>query len=212
MTFPAFIGALTSKSFGVISAFQFNTLLWLSWRESPTIWAYGPFVITTNSLEFAVAVGFRIFILGISAMVFVNTTDSREMALSLIQNFHLPYKIGYMLFLVMRYLPLFEIDLRTIQDAHKVRGIGEKTGLRGRFENYRRYTIPLLVMELTRARITATAMETRAFGAYSERTYVSEVKATKQDKIFLLVWVVYIVTLLVLSFTYFEMFGVGKYA
>lgn len=197
--------------FGLISIAQFNTLLWLSWRGSPMIWGYGPFIITLNSLEYAVAVGFRLLILGFSAMVFVNTTNSRDMALSLIQNFRLPYRIGYMLFLVMRYIPLFEIDLRTIQDAHRVRGIGEKTGLIGRFRDFRRYTIPLLVMELTRARVTATAMETRAFGAYPTRTYVTELRTSRRDKIFVAVWLLFCAVLLVLGFTYFTVFQIGKY-
>jgi len=197
--------------FGLISAFQFNALLWLSFRESPIIWQNGIFVITADSFEFAVAVGLRLFILAVSAMVFVNTTDPREMALGLIQNFRLPYRIGYMLFLVMRYLPLFEIDMRAIQDAHKVRGIGEKTGIRGRLDNFRRYTVPLLVLELNRARITATAMETRAFGAYPKRTYITEMHFSKRDKIFLAVWLAFAITLVVLTFTYFKVYSPGKY-
>jgi energy-coupling factor transport system permease protein len=53
-----------------------------------------------------------------------------------------------------------------------VRGVVHQGGIVGRFGEMKRYAMPLLVGSLRKASMMVMSMESRAFGAYPQRTFV----------------------------------------
>ncbi len=136
-----------------------------------------------ETIDYALAVSIRIYTIFLVSFIFIRTTHPRDLAVSFVQVLKLPYRIPYSFFIALRIMPLIEDEAKTISAAHKVRGVGERQGIQGRFENAKRFTVPLLIRSLRSASITVQSMESRGFGAYPKRTYVDEIKMTWAGKI-----------------------------
>jgi len=136
-----------------------------------------------ETIDYSLAVSLRIYTIFLVSFIFIRTTHPRDLAVSFVQVLKLPYRVPYSFFIALRIMPLIEDEAKTISAAHKVRGVGEKQGIKGRFENAKRFTVPLLIRSLRSASITVQSMESRGFGAYPTRTYVDEIKMTQTGKI-----------------------------
>ena len=75
--------------------------------------------------------------------------------------------------------------MTTIRAAHKVRGVGERTGLRDRYQQLKRYAVPLLASAIRKSERVALAMDSKAFGAASARTYYRALHVRRGDWLFL---------------------------
>ena len=138
----------------------------------PTVLArFGPWQITAEGLWAGLGLGLRVGCFLAASLFFITTTDPTEFALSLIQQARLPYRFGYGVLVSYRFLPLLRAEFETIRAAHRVRGVGERTGLRGRLEQMRRYAIPLLAGAIRHSERTSMAMDSKAFGGGPGRTY-----------------------------------------
>jgi energy-coupling factor transport system permease protein len=94
-----------------------------------------------------------------------------------------------------------------IINAHQIRGVGE-TGksIASKFKLYRSLLVPLLVSGIRRAQASAIAMDSRAFGAYEQRTALEDMKLSRAEIAFVLAHVV----ALVAAFYYFIILGHGS--
>lgn len=124
--------------------------------------------ITEQGLDWALRFAFRIMLIAYASMVYVWTTDPRKLVLGLI-HLGVPYRIGYGLFVALRFMPLLENEAEVIRQALTVRSVAEVSGRR---EALRRYVMPLLVAGIRRSENVAITMDSRAFGAFPTRTYV----------------------------------------
>ena len=140
--------------------------------------------VTSEGMYFGSAVALRILNTLTWALMFVFTTHPKLLVISLIRHLRLSYRIGFAIFAGYRFMPLLNSELDSIRIAHAVRGYGERTTLRGRLKEVMRYTIPLFASAIRKARRTAIAMDSKAFGAFPSRTYLSDVKLTKTDIVF----------------------------
>jgi energy-coupling factor transport system permease protein len=128
--------------------------------------------IYAESADYALASALRIYTIVLASLVFVRTSDPRELAIGLVTQIHVPYRIAYAFFIALRIVPTIEEEIRMIRAAHAVRGVARKRGLVGRIGETKRYAMPLLVGSLRRASMMVMSMESRAFGAYPQRTFV----------------------------------------
>jgi energy-coupling factor transport system permease protein len=128
--------------------------------------------IYVESADYALASALRIYAIILSSMIFVRTTDPRDLAIALVTQLHLPYRIAYAFFIALRIVPTIEEEFKIIRAAQAVRGVARKRGLTGRIGETKRYAMPLLVSSLRRASMMVMSMEGRAFGAYPRRTFV----------------------------------------
>lgn len=156
----------------------------------------GPVKLTWEALDTGITTALRIYIVILASLIFVNTTAPRDFALVLYQKLRINYVIAYMLFLGLRYLPLVEATLQNIREAQMVRGVGERPGIRGLFENFKRYSIPLLATTLQRGRITAWAMDSKCFRAYPQRTSTDIVEIPARGIVFASFWGTVLVSIL----------------
>lgn len=149
------------------------------------LWAWGPLRVTASSLSTGVTLGMRVVAIVLFSYLFAATTDPRDLALSMVQQAHLPYRLAYGLFAGFRFLPLLQSELEIIRQAHRMRGVGRRRGWRGRWEEAQRLLVPLFAVVIRRAMHIGIAMESRGFGAYDRRTYLHETRVTKKDMVFL---------------------------
>ncbi len=132
----------------------------------------GSHPIYAESFDYALASALRIYTIILSSLVFVRTTDPRELAIALVTQMRVPYRIAYAFFIALRIIPTIEDEIKTIRAAQAVRGVARQGGLAGRIREMKRYSMPLLVGSLRKASMMVMSMEARAFGAYPQRTFV----------------------------------------
>jgi energy-coupling factor transport system permease protein len=128
--------------------------------------------VYAESADYALASALRIYTVLLASLVFVRCTDPRELAIAVVVQLHVPYRIGYAFFIALRIVPTLEEEIKIIRAAQAVRGVARGRGLAGRIRDARRYAMPLLVGSLRRASMMVMSMEARAFGAYPDRTFV----------------------------------------
>lgn len=164
------------------------------------LFSIGSIPIYQESVDFATAITFRIITVFLSSMVFVVTTDPRDLVLSLTKHLKIPYRIAYSLSIALRFIPTLESEAKVIETAQVIRGVGRQKGLKHKVANFKRFTMPLLMNAIRRVHTTAITMEARGYGAYAERTYTRELIVSKQSLVFSLASTVVTVALVATKF------------
>lgn len=168
-------------------------------RTSGTEWfSLGWVTISVEGARNGLSFFIRSLVFGVWSMLFVATTQPTELVLSLIHQLRVPPRFAYSALAAYRYLPSLQQELHYIRAAHRLRGLGEVGGLRGRIQQVRRYTIPLLAGAMRRATRVAAAMEARGFGG-SNRTYLRQPSISHWDIGVVSALLLAIMTLLIMS-------------
>jgi len=150
-------------------------------RPLTVLWEGGPFRITEEGIWIGVSLTLRMLAFITFSMIFVTTTDPTDFILSLIQQARFSFRLGYGVLVAYRFMPLWRTELEIIRAAHRIRGAGERMTLRGRWEQVRRYAVPLLAGAIRKAERVAVAMDSKAFGALPQRTYYRQLRVTPAD-------------------------------
>jgi energy-coupling factor transport system permease protein len=159
--------------------------------ELHILWRWGGLHVSAEGLRMGLTLTLRMVAIVLYSILFITTTDPTDFILALIQNAHFPYRLGYGILVAYRFMPLWRGELDTIRAAHRIRGVGERASLRGRWEQVRRYAVPLLAGAIRKAERVATAMDSKAFGALPQRTYYRLQRVVAAD------WALLAATLLV---------------
>jgi len=150
--------------------------------------------ITYEGLFEGTGVALRILILTSLSILFILTTEPKKLVQSLMQVAKLPYRIGYTFYAALRFVPLVYEEYKNITNAHLVRGVGfSKIGFISRLSLLKSSIIPLLITGIRRAQEVSIAMDSRAFGAYKERTIVDEIKVRSLDKVFIIITLFFLI-------------------
>lgn len=142
--------------------------------------------VTEESLRTGLTLGLRVLTIVLFSYLFAATTDPRDLALSMIQQARLPYRLAFGLFAGFRFLPLLSTEFENIRAAHRIRGVGERPqAWLGIYRELKRFAIPLFASVIRKATHIGIAMESKGFGAYEDRTYLSQTRVTWWDMAFL---------------------------
>jgi energy-coupling factor transport system permease protein len=165
------------------------SFLWISVlfpaERGTTIWFHlGPIPVAGENVFIGMSLGLRSLVFGIWSLIFTLTTEPGKLMLALVQHCKLPPRFGYGMMAAYRFIPLFRQELEQIRIAHRIRGLGEARGLKGRWEQWKRYAIPLLAMAIRKAERTAIAMESKGFNDSRDRTYYEHISWTFRDVTF----------------------------
>lgn len=133
----------------------------------------GPLEITKEALTFAAAVSIRLFTLVALSLVFVITTDPRDVVLTLAQKCKVPYRIAFGVAIALRFLPLLEEEAKILRDAMKRRGAIVRS----------RFIFMIFGSAVQRVHHIALGMEMKGFGAYRDRTYVKTIHISWSGKV-----------------------------
>jgi len=145
------------------------------------LWRIGSARVTAEGLRMGLTLTLRMLAISMCSVVLVTTTDPTDLVLSLIQQARFPYRLGYGVLVAYRFVPLWQSELETIRAAHRIRGVGENKSLRGRWEQLRRYALPLLASAIRKAERVSVAMDSKAFGALPQRTYYRRLQVGLAD-------------------------------
>jgi energy-coupling factor transport system permease protein len=94
--------------------------------------------IYVESADYALASALRIYTIVLSSIVFVRTTDPRDLAISLVTQMRVPYRVAYAFFIALRIVPMIEDEIQVIRAAQAVRGVARKRGIAGRIGETKR--------------------------------------------------------------------------
>jgi energy-coupling factor transport system permease protein len=139
-------------------------------KHGVSVLILGPLRVTSGGVDYGLQKWLMAGTFGLASFIYIWTTSPRETVVGLVR-LGVPYRLAWGLFLMLRYVPLFENEVRIIREAQQIRGIRRGAGLRGYLDMYRRYTIPLLVSMVRKGTQLAISMDGRAFGAYPTRTF-----------------------------------------
>jgi energy-coupling factor transport system permease protein len=168
----------------------------------------GPLRITQEGVMEGFSEFFRVLVICSLSIIFTLTTDPKKMVDSIIQVARVPYRIGYVAYATLRFIPLYENEAQVIINAHQIRGVGEAgKSIKSQFKLYRSLLVPLLVSGIRRAQASAIAMDSRAFGAYDKRTVLDEIRISKSEVFFVLAHV----AVGAVAFFYFIILGRGTH-
>lgn len=140
----------------------------------------GERVIYATSLNSAIKLMTRILAYGGIGMVFAFTTNSKNLILSLMQQFHLPSKFAYGILAAYHFFPVIKSEYKIVAAALQVRGI--KAGL---FSKKRLF--PMIVHAIERSESLAMAMESRGFDDKRPRAVAFKISFNMLDIVFLCV-------------------------
>jgi energy-coupling factor transport system permease protein len=146
----------------------------------------GALRLTAAALRFSSTVALRMLSLISFALLFVSTTDPTRLVLSLIQQAHLDYRLGYSTLAAYRLAPFFGSEYSIITAAHYLRGAARSRGPLATVRNVRRYALPLLASAVRKAERVALAMDSRAFRSAAQRTYYRSIGLSWRDGVLLL--------------------------
>ena len=142
----------------------------------------GPFLpVTDFGIEKGFEISLRFLLVVFSSMLFVSVTDPTLLAHSLTR-LGVPYRYSFALVIALRFLPLFDMENKTVRMAQRSRGIS--ISVRGMSKILRtiRYTFfPLLVSALSRVDALSLSMDGRGFGYSRTRTYLRKSSWTALD-------------------------------
>ena len=113
--------------------------------------------------------------------MFFTTTHPDDLAQALVR-MGIRFDIAYTLVLSMRFVPTVVKDIQLVYDAQRSRGLELEKG--PFFERLRRMVpvlVPAFVITFLRVDKVAEAMESRAFGAASKRTFMYELRIGAYD-------------------------------
>lgn len=165
--------------------------------------------VTTESFKVAMSLALRSLCFVVLSFMFVLTTDSTKFMLSLMQQLKLPPQLTYGILAAYRFLPTFRHELDILRQAHRIRGVGQAKGIKGRLQQLRRYMIPLLANAIRKAERVAIAMESKGFTGETERTHYHELTVTKADWVLLIGFIVVFFMIVFASYQlgYLNVFG-----
>jgi energy-coupling factor transport system permease protein len=130
--------------------------------------------ITAASLAQALAIALRLGALAFTIFLWLFTTDQSTLVRSLVA-LGLPYTWGLTLAIALRYLPTMANSLRMVSDAQQARALDLTRGnLLKRGRAYIPIIVAMIITALRTAENLSRALESRAFGAPRQRTFLRQ--------------------------------------
>lgn len=153
--------------------------------DTPLVFKLGPLAVYEGGVYQGATSAARVFALLVLALPFSLTTDSADFVRALVQQWRLPYRLGYSTLAAFRFAPMMRSEIAVLAAAHRIRGVNGVHGVRGWLERLRRYTVPLLATSIRHAERSALAMDGRAFGAFPQRTFFRRMSMGAADWTFI---------------------------
>lgn len=156
-------------------------------------------LVTTGGLLTGAGVVLRIMVVTAAAML-LTTFNARDFILGLVQ-WKVPYELAFMVFIALRFLPVFRDELVNVVTAVQLRGIDLKKVPWGqKIAMYGRLLLPVIYGAMLKAQRLAVSMEARGFRVYPRRTYLRRLEFSRADYAVMLFFTAASVALMTLHF------------
>nr|WP_092552179.1 energy-coupling factor transporter transmembrane component T [Herbiconiux ginsengi] len=154
--------------------------------DTPVLLQIGDYRLYAGALLVGATTALRLAGILTLSLVAGLTSTGPDLVRALVQQLHVPYRVGYTALAAYRFVPRFGHELDVIRQAHRVRGM---TAGRGPIAALRRglgTVVPLLAGGIRHAERVALAMDSRAFGASPTRTERHLVPFRARDWVFMI--------------------------
>ncbi|MDR2070195.1 MAG: energy-coupling factor transporter transmembrane protein EcfT, partial [Treponema sp.] len=162
-------------------------ILWpLFSREGRVLFSFGILRITLDALIEGAAMSLRICIMGFACFALLFSTDQAKIVRALVK-LGIPYRIGLMLAIALRYLPTFFGIITMVTEAQKSRGLDLDRGpFIKRLKAYMPILAAVLISGIKTSDNLSKALESRGFSApVKKRTCYSDIAMRPVDFVFL---------------------------
>lgn len=157
-------------------------------------------ILSKSGLGFALIMSFRGLLISVPTLMLVWTSHPRDLVYTLTEKARVPYKLSWAAFLGMIYTPIIGYESQVVDYAQQIRGM--KINKWNPFSRtfLSKYILPIMIRGLRRGITTATAMDSRGFGAFGDRTFRYTPTSSKYSHIFSVVCIVLTALYVVLFF------------
>jgi energy-coupling factor transport system permease protein len=141
--------------------------------------------ITLEGILFALLVSMRLLAMVIIMPLISLTTPLYLFTLGLVR-MGLPYRLAYTMTAAFNLIPILAAEIEAITEAQRLRAfqVFEKGNFVQKLRAYPTLVTPLVIGAMRRAQLIAVAMDSRAFGATTRRTYIEDIRMELRDWIF----------------------------
>ncbi|MBW1926580.1 MAG: energy-coupling factor transporter transmembrane protein EcfT [Deltaproteobacteria bacterium] len=123
--------------------------------------------------------GLRFSAMTAAGLLLCWTTAPQKMLLGLVR-LKIPYGIAFMAVTAIRFLPILLAEIFTVIEAQRLKGFNPLR-LNSLFKGVMNTLAPVLANSVRRAGVLAASVESRAFRAYPDRTYLKELRYNAVD-------------------------------
>lgn len=159
------------------------TILWPLFDRTglPVLFSLGPIDITEPAVWRGLTSAVRIGCLATVWYILMFTTSQRDLVRGLVK-MGLRFDFGLALAISFRFIPTFGLMIGSIKDAQRARGLElDKGSFVRRSKNYVAVLVPTIVAALRTAETLSMTLQSRAYGAVRERTYLREIRMKRSD-------------------------------
>ncbi len=165
------------------------TLLWPLFDRSgtPVLFSIGPLDITEPAVWRGLTSAVRVGCFATVWYILMFTTSQRDLVRALVK-LGLRFDYGLALAISFRFIPTFGLTIESIKDAQRARALElDKGSILRRSRNYVSVLVPTIVSALRTADTLALTLQSRAYGAVRERTFLREIRMRPSDYVALAV-------------------------
>ena len=157
--------------------------------------------LSLEGVVFGILLSLRLIALVALMPLVTMTTPIHLFALGLVR-LGLPYRIAYTATTAINLIPTLEKEAAAIIAAQKMRGftVFERGNFGQKLRAYPTLVVPLIIGAMRKAQLMGVAMDARAFGYSTRRTYVEDIKMTAGDRLVLAGVIGYNLAILVANF------------
>ncbi len=197
--------SLDRTMFALKFVLRFMALIVVLWpffdpAGEPVLATLGPVKITEPAIWRGVTSAVRVGCLATVWYILIFTTSQRDLVRALVK-LGVRFDFGLALAIALRFFPTLGLTIGSIKDAQRARGLElDKGGLTRRARNYVAVLVPVIVSSLRTAETLALALQSRAYGARADRTYLRELSMRPADYVALAIVVAILVVPAVMRF------------
>ena len=193
--FPLLFGALAKVTdriwqlrIPLLIAALISALTWPFYLKSGIVlFSIGGFQMTDEAVLYGIAMGLRWAGAIITGIVFLSTTRPDDLYAALVL-MRLPYSIAFVVSLTFRLVPTFIGVGVGIREAQVSRGLDTKAGnVFNRARKFMSLAVPLFMHAVRQTNMTSVALESRAFGSRTTRTFYRRYRIKSTDYVALAV-------------------------
>lgn len=168
-------------------------------------------VFTLEGLIWGITICFRVYCAVLALPVFTMTTPITEIAAAL-NKLKVPYVFSLLFTTSLKFVPLASKSWDNILLSQQLRGLDlKKMNILSRVRKVYTSAVSTLMLYLLRTASTLqVALESRAFGATVQRTFILERGLTKKELLLMALIVAFAVGLIVFRFTYGQIVPIGR--
>ena len=122
---------------------------------------------------YGIGMTLKVFTVLVAVAVLGYVTSPSEIVQLIARVPRMPYQVGFIVSTAWKFVPVIQVQIKSLMDAHKSRGVElEKGGFVERIRKTSRVVSPLFANALFMADTLALAMESRAFGSSRRFTFL----------------------------------------